>query len=85
MRVEQVQWHLNGVEFETLLVCHFKHVQVNTRILVAGKSDVPNFACSARFNQCRMGAVLMEDPVRVFVPENLMMLDEIDMIDGEAL
>src|SRR5580765_2717295 len=39
VRIEEVQWHLNRVETETVLRSNLQHVQVDVRVLVAGETD----------------------------------------------
>ena len=51
------------------------------RIFVAGESDVANFAGGARLNQRGVGSFRVKDPVRIVEPDDLMVLDQIDVVD----
>src|SRR5258705_3409649 len=81
MRVRDVQGHLNGVELESVLLGHLEHVQMNARILVPSESNVTNLSCVACFQQRRVRSFVVKDTVRIFEPENFMMLHEVDMVD----
>ena len=81
MRVHDVERHLRGVEPEAVFPRHFQHVQMDVRILVAGKSDVADFAGLARFEHGGVRAFLIEDAVRILKAEDLVMLHEIDVVE----
>src|SRR5438132_4976616 len=52
-------------------------------VLVPRESDVANSTRIASLDQRGVGPLLVKDPVRVLVPENLVVLDEVDAIDPE--
>jgi hypothetical protein len=56
----------------------------DARVLVPGKSDVADFARLLRFQERGVRSVFIEDPVRVFEPDNLVMLHEVDAVGFEA-
>ena len=85
MRIEQIQWHLHRIEDESVLIGDFEHVKVNVRILVPREADVTNLArCSGSYKS-GVGSVGIENAVRIFVSENFVMLNQIDVIDTESL
>ena len=85
MGIHEIEWHLNRVEFESVLVGDFQHVQMHARIFMAGEADIPNLAGIACLHKCGVGSFIIKDAMRIFVPQNFMMLDEIDALDLQTL
>jgi predicted metalloprotease len=54
------------------------------RVLETGEADVPELPRLARLHQRGVGALVVEDPVRVLVADDLVVLDEVDPIRPEA-
>jgi hypothetical protein len=44
---------------------------MDPRVLLAGEADIPEFPRPARVDERRVGALLVEDPVRILVAEDL--------------
>src|SRR5664280_1408911 len=63
---------------------HVQHMQMDPRVLVPRKTDVAEFARLPGLHERGVGPFVIEDPVRVFVPEHLVVLDEVDHLDPEA-
>src|SRR5580765_6373133 len=73
--IHYVERHLHRVKAEAMLGRHFQHVQVDVRVLVAGKSDVTRLPCLLRFEHCFMRTALGKDAVGVVETNDLMVLD----------
>src|SRR5689334_3068753 len=54
------------------------------RIFVSSESDVTDFPGRARFKQCGVRSLAVKDTVWIVKPDDLMMLDQIDVVDTEA-
>src|SRR4029079_18401023 len=54
------------------------------RIFVSGESDVTDFPGRARFKQCGVRSLGVKDAVRIVKPDDLVMLDQIDVVDTAA-
>ena len=80
MGIHHVERHLDRVEVESVISCNLQHVKVDVRILMAGKTDVADFARPFGFEHCFLRALLGEDAVRIFKTDNLMMLHKIDVV-----
>src|SRR4029453_9233699 len=85
MRVHDVQRHLHGVEHEAVLEGYVEHVQMDVGILVSCEADIPDLARSLRVDERTIGAFLVEDSMWIVVPQNLVMLHEIDAIGPQPL
>ncbi len=81
--IHDVERHLDRVEGEAVFIGHFQHVQMDKRILVAGEADVAQLARFFCFQEHLVGAVFVEDAVRVFEADDFMVLDEIDAVGLE--
>jgi hypothetical protein len=57
---------------------------VNPRVLVAGESDEAQLAGPARLQERGVGALLVEDAVRVVEAKDLVVLHQIDAVGPEA-
>ena len=77
MRIHDVQRHLNGIKLEAVLRCYFEHVQVYGWIFVSGEAYVPKLPSCARLQKRSVGSRLVEDSMRVFVANDLVMLHEV--------
>src|ERR1700676_2669282 len=53
-------------------------------ILVPREADVPELACIAPVDERPIGAFVVEDSMRIVIPQDLVMLHEIDAIGLEA-
>jgi hypothetical protein len=82
--VHDVERHLHCVELEPALLCHFEHVEVDVRVLVSGEADVTELARFARLDERPVGAVVIENAVRILVAENLVVLDQVNAVGLEA-
>ena len=60
-------------------------MQMDTWVLVPSKTDIAEFSRVSGLQQCGIGPFVSKDPVRVFVAEHLVVLDEIDNVDLEAV
>src|SRR6266404_5072922 len=67
-----------------MLLGHFEHVQMDTRIFMTGESDIPQLAGLARFDERGVGSVFSKDAMWIFKANNLVVLDQIDVIDSQA-
>src|SRR5664279_2621346 len=82
--VHNVEWHLHCIEPESMLRRAFEHIRVDAWILMAGKADVAEFSGLTSLLQCGICPLLVKNPVRIFVAEYLMVLDEVNAIDAES-
>src|SRR5579871_5631754 len=82
--IHNVERHLNRIKLETPFAGQFEHVQVNSRVFVAGKADVAKLARLTRLDQGRVRTLLIEDSMRVFEPDDLMVLDQVDPVSLQA-
>src|SRR5258708_2118930 len=85
MRVHDIQRHLHGVEQEAMLSRYVEHVQMDVGILVSGEADISDLARSLRVDERAIGTFLVEDSMWIVIPEDLVMLYEIDAIGLEPL
>src|SRR2546423_5827055 len=53
---------------------------MDMRILVSGKSDIPDLARLPGIYQRAVCALLVENSMRIFIAEDLVMLDQIDPV-----
>ncbi len=83
MRVHDVEWHLNGVEPESVLAGNRERVQVDVGILVAGEADVADLAGRPRIDERGIRTVLVEHAVRILVADHFVVLHEIDGVNAE--
>ena len=58
---------------------------MDVRVFVSRKSDVADLARFFRFQQGGIRAFLIEDPIGVFVAQNFVVLDEVDVVGLQAL
>ena len=84
MRVHDVERHLAGIEVEAPLLRHGEHLQVDARILVAGKADVAELALFLGLHEAFHGPALGEDPVGIIEAQDLVVLHEVDMVGAQA-
>ena len=84
VRVHDVERHLHRVELERALLGDFKHVEVDARVFVSGEADVTELPRFARLDERRIGAVVIENAVRILVAENLVVLDQVNAVGLEA-
>src|SRR5207237_2556495 len=85
MGIHHIERHLNRVELESVAVRNFEHVKMHARIFVPGKPDVSNLARIACLYQSGVCSFIIKDAMRIFVTEDLMMLDEIDRVHLQTL
>ena len=85
VRVHYVQRHLRGIEMKAELARDFEHVQMNVRVLVSSEADIAHFAGFTGFDQGGIGAVFIENAVGIFIAQDFVMLDQIDVIGLQAL
>src|SRR5438034_4490260 len=85
MRVHYIQRHLHGVEQEAVRSRHVEHVQMDVGILVSREADIPDLARSLRVDERTIGAFLVEDTMWIVIPQDLVMLHEIDAIGPQPL
>jgi hypothetical protein len=64
-----------------VLAGDIERVQMDPRILVAGEPDVPKLAGLARVHERRVGALFVENPMRILEAQDFVVLDEVDAID----
>src|SRR6266568_3974551 len=57
---------------------------MDSRILVPGEADIPEFARGTRFAQRGVCALGIEDPVRILEAYDFVVLDQIDVIGLQA-
>ena len=62
---------------------HFQHVQVDAGILMAGEADIAKLPRLPRFDERAVGTLLVENAMRVFVSNDLVMLNQIDAVRAE--
>ena len=67
-----------------LLPRDLEHVQMDVRVLVPGEADVAELARLPGLDQRRVGAVLVEDAVRILVADDLVVLDQVDAVGLQA-
>ncbi len=75
LQSEEVERHLYGIENETVLFGNFQHVEMDARIFMSRKPDVPDLACVSRRNESRIRSVGIKNTVRIFITQDLVMLD----------
>jgi hypothetical protein len=85
MSVHEIEWHLSRVEFEPVFVGNFQHVQMHARVFMAREPDIPNLAGITCAHECGICSLIIKDAMRIFIPEDFMMLDEIDAVDLQTL
>src|SRR5665213_1830202 len=85
MRVHRIERHLNRIEMETVFLRRLQHIQVNMRVLMAGKSDKANLARAFGIEKGFHGAMRREDAVGVVEADYFVVLEKIDMIDPQTL
>jgi len=62
-----------------------KHAQIDHRIFVTGESDVADLSCLLCIHYSFMRASLGEVSVRIFEPDVLVVLNQIDVVGLQAL
>src|SRR5438067_56888 len=55
--VHDVERHLHRIECEFVFSGHFKHVHMDTRILMSGEADVADLACLPGLDEDCLGAL----------------------------
>ena len=68
MRIHDIQRHLNSIKVESVLPCHFQHVEVDVWIFMPCESDVSKFARLLGFKQCSICTILSKNSIGIFVP-----------------
>jgi len=61
-----------------------QHVQMDPRVLVPRETDIAQFSSFSGLHERGIRPFVIKDPMRVFVTEHLVVLDEIDHVDLEA-
>ena len=84
LRVQDVERHLRGIEMEIVRLRHLQHAQMHHRILVPGEADVANLAGLLRFQQ-RIHHALVEEPVRIFHADVLVILHQVHLVRLQPL
>src|SRR6185295_11640820 len=84
MSVHNVERHLYRIEFEPVLLGYLEHIEVDARVLVTGKADVAELSRFARLAESGIGAVFVEDAMRILIAEDLVVLDQIDAVGLQA-
>ncbi len=82
--VHDVDGHLDGVEVDAVLMGHVDHAEVDDGVLVAGESDVAEFAGLLGGESGFHGSAGYEDAVGVFHADDLVELDEVDHVGLES-
>jgi hypothetical protein len=59
-------------------------MQMDTWVFVPRETDIAKFSRLPGIHERGIGPFVIKDPMRVFVPKNLVVLDEIDHVDLEA-
>src|SRR6267378_1087717 len=85
MRVHDIQRHLHGVKQEAVLSRHVEHVQMDVGILMSREADIPDLARSLPVDERTVGAFPVEDAMWIVIPQDLVMLHEIDAIGLQTL
>ena len=67
-----------------MLSRHLEHVEMDARILVPGEADVADLARRARFDQRRVRALGVEDPVRIVEANYFVVLHEVNAVGLQA-
>ena len=80
MRIHNIDRHLYRVEMEAVFLSRRKHPEMHCRILVSGKSDVANLARFTGGNRGLKCSTGCKNPVRIFHPNDLVELDQVDDI-----
>ncbi len=80
VRVHDVERHLHGVEREFVSEGGLEHLQVNVGALVAGESDVADFALLLRFEHCFHAAAFGKDAIGIGVANDFMKLQKVNVI-----
>ena len=57
---------------------------MNARVLVAGEADVAELSRLSRLDERSVGAVVVEDAVRILVAQDLVVLDQVDAVGLQA-
>jgi hypothetical protein len=83
MGVHDVERHLRRVEHEPVCAGHLQHVQVDAGIFMAGEADIAKLPRLPRFEERAVGALLIENAMRVLVSNDLVMLNQIDAVRAE--
>ncbi len=81
VRIHHIHWHLNRIEPEIMRGRQVEHVQMDSRILVAGESDVAGLSRFLRSEKGLGRAARGEETVNIVESDDLMALDEIHVID----
>ena len=53
---------------------------MDVRVFMPGEADVPEFAHFLRLDQHGVGAFFVENAMRVLIPDDLMVLDQVDAV-----
>ena len=85
MSVHHVQRHLGRIELIFVLACHFEHVEMNVRVFMSRKPDEAQFAGLASLDERRVRSFLIKDSVRVFIAQDFVMLNEVDVVGLQPL
>src|SRR5664280_3735078 len=80
MRVHYVERHLDRIEGETVIRRHLQHIQMDPWVLVPRETNIAEFSRFPSLDERGIGPFVIKDPVRVFVPEHLVVLDEICLL-----
>jgi hypothetical protein len=80
VRVHDIERHLHRIERESVVSRDCERIHVDAWILVSREADVANLPCLSCFDQRPVGALLIEDPMRIFEAEHLVMLYKVDAV-----
>ena len=84
MGVHDVERHLDRIESETVIRRHLQHMQMNPGVLVPRETDITEFSRFAGLHERGIVPFVIKNPVRVFVTDHFVVLDEIDPVGLEA-
>src|SRR5450759_979958 len=84
MRDHYAERHLERIEGDTVIRRNLQHIQMDSWVLVPRETNIAEFSRLPSLHERGIGPFVIKDPVRVFVPEHLVVLDEIDHVDLEA-
>ncbi len=85
MCVHHVQGHLHRSELEAVFVGRLEHMKMDVRIFVSCEADKTDLPRLPRLHQRRVGSFLVKNTMGVFVPDNFMVLDQVDTVGLQPL
>src|SRR5205085_9552400 len=80
MSIHNVVREHDGVELKAVVMSNLQHAEVNRRVFVPGKPDIPQLARLLRIEEGVDGSVIVENAIRVLHSNHFMELQQVDVV-----